>query len=353
MSDPVPPPQKPAPNRKKLAAQILALLAVAGAVILVLVVWSIVERHPRTDDATVRANVINVAPRVRGQIVKIPVQDNQAVQTGDVLFEIDPDDYRLNLEKAKAALTALDQQIEAARGEDAQLKYQVKAAEAGLAQAKAQSRQAGDTLARTEPLLPKGFAVADDVDKARTQAEVAASAVNAEEERLNQARAAIGTLATLTAQRPGAVAAVDLAALELSYCRVTAPFPGRVINLNISIGAYASAGVPVFSLLDTRNWYVIAEFREGEIRHLKVGDPAELYLLSAPDRHFQGRVQGVGWAVEPDGQIDLPGRVPIVRRELNWVHIAQRFPVRIQVENPDADLFRMGASADVIVKGSR
>ncbi len=134
MSDPVPPASTPrATTRKQLAAQILALLAVAGAVILVLVVWSIMERRPRTDDATVRANVIGVAPRVRGQIIAVRVQDNQEVREGDVLFEIDPEDYRLNLEKATAALTTLDQQIAAARAEDAQLKFQVKAAEAAVA----------------------------------------------------------------------------------------------------------------------------------------------------------------------------------------------------------------------------
>src|SRR6185295_19685093 len=98
----------------------------------------------------------------------------------------------------------------------------------------------------------------------------------------NQAQAALSTLATLIAQRPGAVAAVDLAALELSYCKVTALFPGRVISLNISVGAHASAGIPVFSLLDTRNWYVMAYFREGEIRHFGAGAPVEVYLSTAP-----------------------------------------------------------------------
>lgn len=124
---------------------------------LVLWVWKIVERHPRTDDATVRANVVEIAPRVRGQIVKINVEDNQVVKTGDVLFEIDPDDYRLALEKAKAALATLDQQIEVGRAQDEQLKFQVKAAEAGVAAATAQLKQAEDTLRRLEPLFAQGL----------------------------------------------------------------------------------------------------------------------------------------------------------------------------------------------------
>jgi multidrug efflux system membrane fusion protein len=148
------------------------------------------------------------------------------------------------------------------------------------------------------------------------------------------------------------VAAVDLAALDLSYCKVIALFPGRVISLNISVGAYAHAGMAVFSLLDTRKWYVMANFREAELRYMAPGSEAIVYLTSASDRRFAGKIQGIGWAVVPEGETDLPfGGVPYVKRELNWVRVAQRFPVRIEVENPDPDLFRMGASAVAILKG--
>jgi multidrug efflux system membrane fusion protein len=157
---------------------------------------------------------------------------------------------------------------------------------------------------------------------------------------------------TLQAQREGAIASINLDELHLSYCKVIAPFSGRVINLNISAGAHVSAGVPVFSLLDTSKWYVIANFREAEIRHMAPGSKAIVYLSSAPNQRFRGIVQGIGWAVKPEGEVDLPASgVPYVKRELNWVRVAQRFPVRIEVENPDQDLFRMGASAVAIIKG--
>jgi len=337
-------------NWRKPVGIIISLLVILGAVLLTLRVWDIIEHHPRTDDAVVRANVVGIAPRVRGQIIKLNVQDNQAVAAGDVLFEIDPDDYTLTLEKAKAALAMLDQQIEVARSQDAQLKFQVKASEASVERAKAEVKQATDTLHRLQPLLPSGFAKADDVERAETAMQVATASLAAEEQRLNQAQTALSTLATLIAQRPGAVAAVDLAALELSYCKVIAPFPGRVISLNISSGAYASAGIPVFSLLDTRKWYVLANFREGEIRHFTTNATVDIYLSSDPSRHFVGTVQGIGWAVEPTDEIDIPHGLPYVKRELNWVHIAQLFPVRIEVENPAPDLFRMGASAVAIIK---
>src|SRR5947207_15799849 len=134
------------PVGRKVIARIISVVIVAATVVLALYVWGIIEQHPRTDDATVRANVVGIVPRVRGLIVKLHVQDNQAVKEGDLLFEIDPEDYELALEKAKAALAALDQQIEAARGGDAALKFGVKAAEAGVERAQAQLKQADDTL---------------------------------------------------------------------------------------------------------------------------------------------------------------------------------------------------------------
>src|SRR5205823_12463218 len=117
-------------------------------------------------------------------------------------------------------------------------------AKAELATLDQQLAQVHDALHRLEPLLPHGLTTAETVDKART------------------------AVTTLQAQRQGAIATINLEELHLSYCKFIATFSGRVINLNISAGAHVSAAVPVFSLLDTSNWYVIANFREAEIRHM-------------------------------------------------------------------------------------
>ena len=348
-------PPKPTANPnewRKVAGPIITIAAFAVVVALTLWVWAIIERHPRTDDAIAQANVIGVAPRVAGEIIKLNVQDNQAVKEGDVLFEIDPADYRLTLENAEASLASLDQQIEVARSQDSELKFDVKVAEADVEAGQAQVHQTTDTLNRLLPLLPKGFATADDVDRAQTAQKVALATLAGQEQTLNRAKVALSSLTTLLAQRAGTTAAIEQAKLNLSYCKVTALFPGKVINLNISVGEYANVGVPVFSLLDTRKWYVIANFREAEIRHCPPGTPADVYLLSAPDRHFAGKVQGIGWAVQATDEINTTPGVPDVPRELDWVHIAQRFPVRIEIENPDLDLFRAGASAVAIIKSA-
>jgi multidrug efflux system membrane fusion protein len=344
------PPPKDENEWRRIAGRIISIVIILVACVLVLFVWNIIEHHPRTDDAIAQANVIGVAPRVSGPIIQLNVQDNQEVKEGDLLFQIDPADYELQVDNAEAALTSLDRQIEVAKAQDENLKYQVKAAEAGVEEAQAQEKQAGDTLNRIKPLLPKGFATADDVDRAETALKVAEASVATEEQQLNQAKTTLSALSTLQAQRPGAIAAVNLAKLNLSYCKVVAPFPCKVINLNLSVGAFATAGVPFFSLLDLRHWYIIANFREGELRHMTNGSLVDVYLMSAPHRHFTGTVQGIGWAVQSQDEIDINSGVPQVPRELNWVHIAQRFPVRIEVQDPDPELFRIGESADAVIK---
>ena len=349
---------KPKPERDPISKKLKPLFVVALglgilvlAFILSLAAWNVNETHPRTDDAVARANLIGIAPRVSGPIIKLNVQDNQFVKAGDLLFEIDPADFKLAVDRARAALAALDQQIEVAKTQDAQLKFQVKAAEAAVQQATAERDQAADTLHRLEPLLPKAYTTQEQVDEARTRLAALEAQVAQANEKLNQARVAVSSLATLQAQRPGAVAALGTAELELSYTRIYAPFDGQVIGLNLSEGYYAHAGIEVFAFLDSRNWYVLANFRERELKSIRPGMTAEIYLLSNPDRRFEGIVQGISPAVQSqDDNVEIKG-LPFVKRDLNWVRIAQRFPVRIVIENPDPAIFRMGTTAVTTIKG--
>jgi membrane fusion protein, multidrug efflux system len=141
------------------------------------------------------------------------------------------------------------------------------------------------------------------------------------------------------------------AQLDLSYTRVYAPFDGQVAGLNISEGAYVHVGVEVFAFLDSRKWYVLANFRERELRSIRPGMRAEVYLLSNPDRHFEGTVEGISPAVQSqEDNVEVKG-LPFVKRDLNWVRIAQRFPVRIEIENPDPNIFRMGTTAVTTILG--
>jgi membrane fusion protein, multidrug efflux system len=398
--------------------------AAAIAVVVTLLQW---EARPQTDDATVRANFVGIAPQVNGHIIELLVRDNQQVRAGDLLFVIDPRPYTIALERARATLALTRKEVDGLRNgaatasaglsraeaqlnasaeevtrremdpvvadaEIARLEAQRLAAEAALRRAEAEFQHADDHLKRLEPLLPRQFITADRVEEARTRrvsaamgveqgrtsVQAAAAALDeararkraavavlastraqhlATEAALQQARSeraraedAVGQVAGINARVAVAEAAVHAAELDLSYCRVYAPFTGKVVNLNLSLGAFARAGAEVFTLVDTGTWYVMANYRETQLRHIAAGAPVDIYLQSQPGRHFRGTVVGLGWAVLPENGTSVMG-LPQVQRSLEWIRLAARFPVRIQVENPD-DSFRVGASAVATVRGS-
>jgi multidrug efflux system membrane fusion protein len=164
----------------------------------------------------------------------------------------------------------------------------------------------------------------------------------------------VTTLEPLINQRGARAAAVKNAHYDLDNCRVYAPFDARVTNLTISEGAYAHVGQQIFTLIDARVWWAIGNFREGQLSHIRPGMHADVYVLSKPNVRFPGIVDSVGFGVTPDP--DLIGKLepglPDVQRTLNWVHLASRYPVRVRVQDPTEDLFRVGESAVVIIRGN-
>jgi membrane fusion protein, multidrug efflux system len=420
------PPRDDSPTRR-LVGRLLGGVIVAGAIVAIVVTLLQWETRPQTDDATVRANFVGVAPQVSGHIVQLRVRDNQLVQEGELLFVVDQRPYEIAVARARANLALTRKEVEglrsglstaeagvakasaqldasaadivrretdpvAADAEIARLQAQRAASEAALHRAKSDLRYAEDYLARVEQLLPEKFITEDKVEDARTKRVSAAMAVEqartsvvAIDAALDEARAkkraavatltatraqhaateaalrqsksdrakaedSIGQLANTNARIAGAEAAVHSAELDLEYTRVLAPFTGRVVNLNISTGAFARSGVEVFTLVDSGTWYVMANFRETQLRHIPAGSPVDLYLQSHPGRRFKGTVVGLGWAVLPENGTSVNG-LPRVERSLDWIRLAARFPVRIRVEDPD-DSFRIGASAVATVRGS-
>jgi membrane fusion protein, multidrug efflux system len=415
------------PGARRAAGRLIGALIVAGAIVAVVVALLQWETRPQTDDATVRANFVGIAPQVSGHIVELRVRDNQQVREGDPLFVVDPRPYEIALARSRAALALTRKEVEglrngvftadaavtraaaqlnasaadvtrretdpvAADAEIARLEAQRVSSDAALQRARAELKNAEDHLARLEPLLPQKFVTEDRVDEARTKrvsaamaAEQARTSVLAADAALDEARAkkkasvanlaatraqhlateaalrqskseraraedAVGQVANMNARIAAAEAAERAAELDLEYTRVRAPFAGRVVNLNISVGAFARSGVDVFTLVDTGTWYVMANFRETQLRHIPAGAPVDLYLQSHPKRRFRGTVVGLGWAVLPENGTSVNG-LPRVERSLDWIRLAARFPVRIQVEDPD-ESFRIGASAVATVHGS-
>src|SRR5262245_16233864 len=325
---------------RDVLGRLIGLGIVAGAIILGIVVVLRVVRHPQTDDAIVMADIIGVVPQVSGTITELHVVDNQAVKQGDLLFVIDPRPYELAVRRSRAEVAALDGEIDVTQRRIEGQRFAVAAAQAAVQRMEAQVENAADTLHRLEPLLRKEFVTPDQIDQARTAKRSAEAGLDEARRKMDQAEKDVGDLNALLARRDATQAALAKAELDLSFCSVRAEFDALVVNLHTAIGQFVAPGpTPVFSLVDTRAWYVLANFRETELKRIAPGMDAQVYVLTDPQYRLRGTVQGIGWAVNPEDQPISPG-VPLIHRELNWVHIAQRFPVRIRIEDPQpAHLF--------------
>lgn len=329
-------------SRKK---SLPALLIVVVALLLLGVVLWRVDHAPGTDDAYVYADTIHVVPEVNGRIVEMPVRDNQAVKRGDLLFRIDPRPYQDALDRVRARLVTLNEQIALTQRSVNAQRYNAQSVNAAVERSRALAGQATDTLRRMAPLLAQGYTSAEEVDRARTAQRAAQSELNAAMLQAQQASAAVSGVDALVAQRAEIEAEMAIAQLNLEFTEVRAPFDGRVAALRTTVGQFASALKPVFTLIDTRQWYVMANFRETELKDIRAGTAATVYLMSDSGKRFEGKVDSISYGVLPDdGGVVLEG-LPRVQRSINWVHVSQRFPVKIAVQNPDPALFRIGTSA--------
>jgi multidrug efflux system membrane fusion protein len=379
-----------------------------GALISGAMVAHSVTAHPRTDDAEVTANFIGMAPLVEGPVVELPVHDNDFVKKGTLLYKIDDRPYLYALQSALAAQEQLEGLIEnesrqissqvshvevSTAGRQAALANEVHAndeiqvseamiseAEAAIKQAQADSEYATGNLHRIEPLLTKGFVTIDDVHRARTLADAKTAAVQQAESQLTLAKAkllaataqkqqafaqktqseaqvnesahSVLVIAPLVAQRESRAAAVRLARYNYEQCSVVAPFDARVTNLTISEGQYAKVGQQVFTLIDSRTWWALANFRESQLSHITPGESVDVYLMSDSKTKLHGTVESVGYGVTPDPDVvgKLASGLPDVQRTLNWVRLASRYPVRIRIIDPPPSVLRVGQVANVIVR---
>src|ERR1700728_2412715 len=343
----------------KRVGQIVSIAIIAAAVITGLLVIAETNRYPRTDDAEVFANFIGIAPQVDGPITRLAVQDNAFIKQGDVLFQIDPRPYEYALEKARSDLNTLEGQIvdqrrtiasqvsavgaahantdSAAANVDRaaasvnEAKANVAAAQAALDSGNAELLYQTNNFHRIEPLLAKQFVTVDQVDQVRTavtarqqavqqlrsqlllsEAQVVSAqaqytqtkaAMEQSHAQFNQSQHSVLTLDPLTAQREDRGSAIRTAEYNLNNCRVYAPFDARVTNLTISRGAYAHTGQQVFTLIDTRTWWAVANFRETQLHRILPGMHADVYVLSRPNVRYDGVVDSVGFGVQPDSTL--------------------------------------------------
>ncbi|WP_211830051.1 HlyD family secretion protein [Kistimonas asteriae] len=271
------------------------------AIIVLLVRYADYLVNPWTRDGQVRARVLQIAPRVSGPIISLPVTDDQYVHAGDLLFTIDPVTFQNTVAQATAEANAADVKVRLARTE--YLRYR--------------------DLAQTDPGSLSEQLLTDKEDAFKLA----------------------------SAQYDSAKEAVVGAELNLAFTQVYAPVDGYVTNLQLSIGSQMVANQPVLALVDSATFWVTGYFRENALAGIAVGDSAIITLMSYPDQPLAATVNAIGWGIAtPDGKAgyDL---LPDVQANFSWIRLPQRIPVHVQLKNrPETIDLRVGATASVLVQ---
>lgn len=296
------------PMSESLRQRLIDLLRVLVTVAMVaLAAWALhwvllqQREHPWTRDGQVLAEVVQIAPQVSGPVVAVHVDDNQRVEQGTLLFELDP---------------ALFQQA-------------LRQAQADLAQARAEADNAADDARRAKQLHARGDLADEAYELKLSNAKATAAAVAAAEVRVATAR------------------------LKLTYTKVRAPVAGFVTNLELGAGAYADAGSPLIALIDEASFWVVGYFKETELESIAVGDPAVVTLMANPGQPLTGQVASIAYGIARRNVGRRPGELAPVSPTFEWIRLAQRIPVRIQLDDarPGRPL-RIGYTASVAIDPS-
>jgi multidrug efflux system membrane fusion protein len=330
--------------------KLISLAIVAVAVAAAIYASHREATHPSTDDATIDADVVHVAAAVGGRVINIAVAENSRVAKGDLLFQIDPLPYRLAVEQAEADLALAQGELDARRRVLSTEKSNATIADEQARRAQTNSELAARTVERLGPLAQRGFVPTQQFDQAQTAQRDATTSLRQAREQQAAAQRAVGTEAAALAAVRAREAALAIAQRALEDTTVRAAHAGRVVGLSVLSGEMVIPSQSLFTLINTEEWYAVANFRETELHAIAAGDCVTAYSMIDRRRAIKGIVDGIGWGVLDVERINLPRSVPFVERSLNWVRVAQRFPVRIRLEDPPQQLVRLGASAVVEVR---
>lgn len=272
-------------------------LIVLAVVVTTLLYYRSVNR-PWTRDGQVRAKIIEIASQVSGQVIKVAVIDNQRVKKGDLLFQIDPKDYELQVKDAEAVIEQREAQLKLAESEKDRILEALK------------------TNAVSRALADKAVA-----------------SVNVARANLNRSKVSLET-----------------AKLKLSWTSIYAPGDGYVTNLELKEGDYSNTGSAILAFVDSNSYWVYGYFKETQLKHIKPGDRAVVTLMSHRDKPIEGVVNSIGRAISTPGTANISELVPEISATFDWVRLAQRVPVRIELKKvPEGVDLIVGTTASVAV----
>jgi multidrug resistance efflux pump len=354
-------------SRKYLLTGAIVLIAVA----VVLLKYRDYIANPWTRDGQVRAEVIQITPRVSGPIVSLNIVDNQFVKTGTLLFEIDPRTFAASLAQAEAQYdnardnyVALEKQVEAEAAQVEVSRAAVLQAESAIKEDDAEIDKNKAEFKRQQEMLAKEATSKKSMQRAKANYQVsleqrkeavagltqAKATLTQSEAALAKAKANLGAPGDDNASIREAQATLEQAELNLEFTRVKAPVDGYVTNLNLRIGSQAVTNQPALALVDTNSYWVDGFFKETLVEDIRKGNKAIVTLMSYPDTPLQGHVDSLGWGIaQQDGSTGFE-LLPNINPTFEWIRLAQRVPVRIHlVDVPDGVELRVGTTASVLV----
>jgi len=356
-----------APSRKHLLTWGIVIIAMVAVL---LKYWNYVV-NPWTRDGQVRAEVIQITPRVSGPIVALPIEDNQPVKSGDLLFQIDPRTFEASLAQARAQYdtsrdnyAALDKQVEATTAEVELSRAEVLQAESTINEYNAEIEKNQAEYRRQLDMLDKDATSRKAMERARANFQVtvekqknavagltrAKATLAQSEATLAKAKATRGAEGDANASIRAAKAAMEQAELNLEFTEVRAPVDGYVTNLNLRIGSQAVANQPTLALVDNNSYWIQGFFRENSIEDIRPGNKAVVTLMTYPDTPLEGVVDSLGWGIAQQDGSTGEELLPSISPTFEWIRLAQRVPVRIHLTDvPDDIELRVGTTASVLV----
>jgi membrane fusion protein (multidrug efflux system) len=359
---PAPAPAAPASNGN--GRRRTALLGVAGAVLLAGIVygayWALVLNHyESTDNAYVQGNVVQLTPQVAGTVVAIAADDTDFVKAGQPLVKLDPADARVALDQAEAQLAQAVRETRTLFVNNGALKAQIASREADLARARSDVARAEDDVSRRAPLVATGAVGKEEFNHVTSQLSVAKSSLAAAESGTEAAREQLASNQSLTEgisveQHPSvlrAAARVREAYLALRRVELLAPVDGYVARRSVQLGQRVQAGTPLLSVVPLKDVWVDANFKEGQLRNLRIGQPVELQAdVYGKKVEYHGSIEGLG-----AGTGAAFALLPAQNATGNWIKVVQRIPVRIGLDPKEISAYplRVGLSMDARVDVSK
>jgi len=338
-------PAPPAPAKRRPLLILTGVVLVIGLV--ALIAWLLSRGYEETDDAFIDGHIINVSTRIPAEVVGVNFTDNQEVAKGQLLVELDPRDYQVALEKARAQLVQANAQVRQAEAQKAQANAQVAQAQAQLDEQTAQYDIANINYNRNASLYQQDVKAVAKQDVDTTQANLAAAQGTVEAARANvvaaqaSAQAAESAIHNAEANVQVSQAAVDNAILQLSYTRIVAAADGRITRKTVEPGNYVTAGQTLFSIVQHDIW-VTANFKETQLTHMLRGQPVTVHVDAFPDRDLKAHIDS--FQLGSGSRFSL---LPAENATGNYVKVIQRIPVKIVFDEPLDVLRRLSPGMSV------